>query len=313
MVAFSAGVKRYAPQVADAVVEALAACFHFKEDLGSFLVRCGVPSDRVQACQFTRHGPPRRVSSKMLIDGFAAEPTAGIGLTTLVIQGLLAEDLDFPRLKKLEDGEDRVIKARKAVAALKDLVGGELADERRSRENLDEIDRTRREGAVIRGRAEMLKDLRQRFLSLFASTNPQGRGREFERLLRDLFEHFDLSPRGSFRPDGEEIDGSIIHEGVHILVEAKWETAPIETGPIGVFRQKVEDKLKTTLGLYVSMSGCSEASIQKAGGGGARSMILVEGPELMPVFEGNVDLCDLLARKIRRAHETGQAFFRPYS
>jgi hypothetical protein len=148
---------------------------------------------------------------------------------------------------------------------------------------------------------------------MFASSSPQSRGRNFETLLRDLFDLFDLSPRGSFRPDGEEIDGSIIHDGVHILVEAKWEATPIETGPIGVFRQKLEDKLKTTLGLYVSMSGYSDAAIQKAGGGGARSMILMEGTELMPVFEGQVDLRDLLARKIRRAHETGQAFFKPYS
>lgn len=306
-------MKRYSAQVSEAVVEALAACFHFKEDLGSFLVRCGVPADRVQACQFTRNGPPRRVSAKALIDGFAANPATGTDLMTLVIKGIVAEDLDFPRLKKLEDGEQRVLGARRAVAALKDVVGNSFAADELSQNRAEQLDRARSDAALVRHRAEMLAQLRQQFLVLFADGNPQARGKTFEKLLRDLFELFDLSPRGSFRPEGEEIDGSIIHDGHHILVEAKWENFPVETAPIGVFRQKIEDKLKTTLGLFISMSGYSEAAIRRAGGTGARSMILMEGSELMPVFEGQVDLHDLLARKIRRAHETGEALFKPYS
>ena len=247
------------------------------------------------------------------MDRFADNPATGTPLMASVIQALLAEDLDFPRLRKLVDGEDRVRAARAAISALKDLVGAELADDRRARQRKDEAERSRQEAALVRRRSEMLKALRQTFLEMFETDNPHRRGKEFEKLLRDLFELFDLSPRGSFRPAGEEIDGSIIHNGQHILVEAKWESKPIQTNPIGVFRQKIEDKLKTTLGLYVSMSGYSDEAVQKAGGGGARSMILIEGTELMPVFEGRVDLGDLLARKIRHAHETGQAFFKPYS
>lgn len=306
-------MKRYSAQAATAVVEALAACFHYKEDLGSFLVRCGVPSDKVQACQFTKNGPPRYVSAKKLIDDLVSNPATGTATIALVIDGLLAEDLDFPRLKKLDDGIEKVTKARNAITSLKRLVGGELADERRSRERSENIEKGREQAELVRRRAEMLAGLRRRFLDMFSASDFQGRGRRFEKLLGELFELFDLSPRGAFRPQGEEIDGSIVHEGVHILVEAKWEQNVIEAAPIGVFRQKVEDKLKTTLGLFVSMSGFSDAAVHKAGGGGARSMILMDGPELMPVFEGQIDLGDLLARKIRRAHETGEAYFRPFS
>jgi hypothetical protein len=306
-------VKRYSAQVADAVVEALAACFHYKEDLGSFLVRCGVPSEKVHACQFTKNGPPRRVSARTLIDNLVSDPATGTAIIACVIDGLLAEDLDFPRLKKLEDGTERVAKARSSISTLKNLIGAESADERRTRERSEHAERSREQVQLVRRRAEMLNSLRQKFLEMYSASDPQARGRRFEKLLGELFEHFDLSPRGSFRPDGEEIDGSIVHEGVHILVEAKWEKAPIESAPIGVFRQKVEDKLKTTLGLFVSMSGFSDGAVLKAGGTGARSMILMDGAELMPVFEGQVDLGDLLARKIRRAHETGEAYFRPYS
>lgn len=306
-------MKRYSAQAADAVVDALAACFHYKEDLGSFLVRCGVPGEKVHACQFTKNGPPRRISARTLIDDLASNPATGTATITLVIDGLLAEDLDFPRLKKLEDGAERVAKARASISALKTLVGGELADERRSRERSEHVEASREQAQLVRRRAEMLGGLRQRFLEMFSASDHQGRGRRFEKLLGELFELFDFSPRGAFSPEGEEIDGSIVHEGVHILVEAKWEKDPIEAAPIGVFRQKVEDKLKTTLGLFVSMSGFSGGAVLKAGGSGARSMILIDGAELMPVFEGQVDLGDLLARKIRRAHETGEAYFRPYS
>lgn len=306
-------VKRYSAQVADAVLHALVASFHYKEDIASFLVRCGVPGDKVHAHQFTRNGPPKYVSARALIDELASDPLTGTPILAELIQGLLAEDLEFPRLRKLEEGTEKVAKARQAIAALKDLVGLELSDERRRRAKTHEIEKGRQEAALIRQRAEMLKELRRRFMAMFEATEHQRRGKDFEALLHSLFDLFDLSPRGSFRPAGEEIDGSIVHESAHILVEAKWENAPIETAPIAVFRQKVEDKLKTTLGLYISMSGFSENAIQKAGGGGARSMILMEGTELLPVFEGQIDLRDLLARKIRRAHETGQALFKPYS
>lgn len=301
--------KRYSPQVADAVVEALVACFHFKDDLASFLVRCGVPPQLVQRHQFTRNGPPKVVAARGLVDELVVSTTSGTKHLTSIIEALCDEDLDFPRLRKLEDGASKVQKARVAVRSLKDTVG-DLA--RRAASSTADFSKSREEAEIQRRRTSELTGLHQRFLSMFAATDRQQRGRDFEKLLKDLFEFFDLSPRGSFRHEGEEVDGSIVLDSMHMLVEAKWEKDPIETAPIGIFRQKIDDKFKTTLGMFVSMSGFTKSAIAKAGGGRAKSMILVEGRELMPVLEGRVDLRDLISRKIRRAHETGDALFQPF-
>jgi len=51
-----------------------------------------------------------------------------------------------------------------------------------------------------------------------------------------------LAPRIRFRPSGEEIDGSFLHQGRVMLLETKWTQDPLPASSIYQFRGKVEGK-----------------------------------------------------------------------
>ena len=79
--------------------------------------------------------------------------------------------------------------------------------------------------------------------------NPIPRGFALEKLLSDVFEAFDLDPRGSFRLTGEQIDGGFTLGGEHFLLEAKWVADPSARDELDVFAAKVRRRGENTLGL----------------------------------------------------------------
>ena len=85
----------------------------------------------------------------------------------------------------------------------------------------------------------------------------QRRGKEFERVLYGMFAESDMDPRGSYRPEGEEIDGSFLYYGRTMLFEAKWTAKPVSASTLYQFRGKVEGKLVGTLGVFISYGSCS--------------------------------------------------------
>ena len=69
----------------------------------------------------------------------------------------------------------------------------------------------------------VIQELKRKLLGL-SSLPPQERGFQFEKLIKDLFEIFNLAPRSSFRLVGEQIDGSFQFQGETYLVEATWQS-----------------------------------------------------------------------------------------
>lgn len=135
---------------------------------------------------------------------------------------------------------------------------------------------------------------------------PQPRGYGFERFLKDMFDAYGLSARASFRLVGEQIDGSFEAGGHVYLLEAKWTNDPVGAAALRAFNAKVEDKAKWSRGLLLSYSGFSSGGLMAFGGG--RSVICMDGRDLHEVLSRELDFVDVLAKKARRAAETGQPF-----
>ncbi len=93
--------------------------------------------------------------------------------------------------------------------------------------------------------------------TLASGMTPQIRGRRFEKWLTKLLPQGHLEPRTSFRPKGEEVDGSFLHAGRYCLLEAKWWENTVPASAIYQFKGKVDGKLVGTLGVFISMSGYS--------------------------------------------------------
>src|SRR5205823_10794944 len=71
------------------------------------------------------------------------------------------------------------------------------------------------------------EELRDAFYALTIDSNRQKAGLRLEGVLSELFEMFQLLPRGAFKLIGEQIDGSFLLDEESYLVEAKWESSPL--------------------------------------------------------------------------------------
>ena len=142
---------------------------------------------------------------------------------------------------------------------------------------------------------------------LIQSSNPQRRGYLLEKMIKELFDLFDLDPKASFKVLGEQIDGAFTFDNTDYLLEAKWEKSPLSLEPLYAFSMKVKNKLDNTLGLFIAINGFSAEAITKLSGGNC-NIILMDGSDLMAVLEQQIKLPELLLRKRRHAAQTGNAF-----
>ena len=132
----------------------------------------------------------------------------------------------------------------------------------------------------------------------------QKRGYQLEKLLRDLFELFDLDPKASFKIIGEQIDGAFTFDGIDYLSRPA-EAGQVDPGALDRFDGKIRRKLENTLGLFVAINGFSETAVGTHSGG-RPTMILMDGADLWAVLEARIPLTEMLRRKRRHAAQTGE-------
>jgi hypothetical protein len=147
--------------------------------------------------------------------------------------------------------------------------------------------------------AKSVEELLNRFLILNRMADRQRAGRELERLLHDLFDAFELKPRGAFLVVGEQIDGSIVFDGNSYLVEAKWEEGQVGLAPLMTFREKVSGKSSMTYGIFLSMNGYTDGARDGITRGKQPNFLMLDGRHLYAVLNSEINLLKLL-RDLRR-------------
>jgi hypothetical protein len=141
-------------------------------------------------------------------------------------------------------------------------------------------------------------------LSNFPDT-PQGRGFAFEKYLNSLFFAFSLKPRGSFRVEGEQIDGSFELKNEIYLLEARWRSKQINKSDLVVFNEKVGSKSPFTRGLFISFSEYSKEAISSFAIGREVKIILMTVQELAISLSKKYSLDAVLWNKVRALAEQG--------
>lgn len=150
-----------------------------------------------------------------------------------------------------------------------------------------------------------LAPLREKLLAL-ASMDPHPRGPAFERFLADMFHHFAMAPRGAFSLRGEQIDGSFQHEAHTYLLEAKWHNVKTQADDLRIFEGKLQEKAAWSRGLFVSHAGFTEGGLEAFGRN--KRLLCMDGLDLYEVLERRLPLGEVIARKARKAAETGRVF-----
>lgn len=290
-----------------ALKEALASVYWYKSDLRSFLQVC--LSNPALVGSFDWSNYKWQVASDV-VDYLVARPDKHLGdLTKLCYE--LCSFSDFSHLKQADDAPQKIERARGAVQRLKQLV----EPHQDLKKEQDEI-RQRQEQAAAKLRQNVavrqkLAEIKVRYMALVVSTDAQARGFELERVMYDLFELFDLDPKASFRNLGEQIDGAFSLAGTDYLFEAKWHKELVNKAELAAFSDKVNTKLENTLGVFLSINGFSADGVTAHQAGGA-SIILMDGGDLMAVFEERIDFVSLLLRKKRHASQTGNIYYSYY-
>ncbi len=153
----------------------------------------------------------------------------------------------------------------------------------------------------------ILTELKSHLIDLH-NLDPNQRGFEFERFLKDLFEVHDLAPRSPFRLVGEQIDGSFQLNSNVYLIEAKWHAKPTAQNDLLSFQAKVERKSTWTRGLFISYGGFSSDGLTAFARGRATNIIGMSGQDLNFILSGEMSLIEAIEKKERRAAETGDFF-----
>ncbi|MGC5223723.1 restriction endonuclease [Micromonospora sp. DT81.3] len=136
----------------------------------------------------------------------------------------------------------------------------------------------------------------------------RARGKLLESILRSMFAESGLDPRLSYRPRGEEIDGSIWLHGRTFLVEAKWTAEPQPASSIYQFRGKVDGKLVGTLGIFISVAGYSPDAVNALVAGKELNIVLFDGDDLRSIVAGHHTIEDSIIFKLRAAGDAGTPF-----
>lgn len=299
--------KQISPAGIMALKEALCSVYWYKSDLRGFLQLC--LSNPGLLNNFNWENYKRQIASDV-VDYLVANPAAHLGDLTKICYEI-CKITDFSHLKPLDDGPQKVERARNAVSQLKQLV----EPHQDVRKELDEIKQRQelaakklRENAAVRQKLEAIK---VRYMALVGSDNAQSRGFELERVMYELFELFDLDPKASFKNIGEQVDGAFSLDGTEYLFEAKWQKELVNKAELAVFSDKVKTKLENTLGIFLSINGFSPDGVAAHQAGGA-SILLTDGGDLMAVFEERIDFTSLLLRKKRHAAQTGNIYLSYY-
>lgn len=298
--------KRITPAAINALKEALTNIYWYKSDLRSFIMNTVNDTNILAKLDWNDY---KRNIVTLLVNHLARnQDIYQNDLLRLMSEVIKIED--FSHLSRLEDGAEKVRKAKESVNALRtlakahfDLLETQRMSEEKRRVAYEKMLRNQ-------GVRDRLKEIEKDYLGLISSTNPQQRGFALERVLRDLFTLFDLDPKASFRTVGEQIDGAFTFENTDFILEAKWQQEPVGTRELDSLYSKLSRMtLENTLGLFLSVNGYSNDAV-KAHSSGRRLMILMDGSHLMAVIEGRIDLVQLLLRMRRHASQTGNIYLR---
>lgn len=129
-------------------------------------------------------------------------------------------------------------------------------------------------------------------LDTASSQVKQDRGREFEKLINDIFQNEGILRKASYHTSdnsSEQIDSAIRIENKMFLVEVKWKKSNIAASELYSFIGKVENKLAGTLGVFISREPLSENFINALNKGRRQSVIVVHGDDIDEWFSSNIE------------------------
>jgi len=281
--------------ILEAMVQCFGKCFHYKDPMEAFLVSAGMP----KALAAKHKHEAKYVWARNLLTELAESEDGAVKQRRILTALCNLRDLPEKEVKDRNAGLD-ALRGLKRLALSKHLVAKKERDAGKAARELHE--QRARQAAE---RSKKVEALRDRFNGAVTSSDRQKAGYALEDILKELFAVFEIEYRKSYKTDTQQIDGAFRFSGFDYLVEAKWrKEQPTEADIMG-FRGKVEGKLESTRGIFVSVPGFRPEVARKFNG--RSNLVLLDGEHLVMVLEGRLSLPDLLEKVIARAAHEGVA------
>ncbi|QHC84620.1 hypothetical protein AS589_07375 [Empedobacter brevis] len=299
-------MQKISTQAVIALKDALTNIYWRKKDLRQFIELTIENSSIVATIDWQE--PLKQESVSILIDRMVARQDLFQNDLLRLIQEV-GNFSDFSHLSYFDKDGSLTKRAKETVTKLRNQTKGYF-------DAIEELKKTeeRRNANLEKVKTTMffsqkLEELKTKFFEIAINTNKQQRGFQLEKLLNELFILFELSAKSSFKITGEQIDGAFTFDGTDFLLEAKWQKEPIPASELYAFGGKITNKLKNTLGLFISIDGFSKDGIE-TNNPITKQMILMDGEDLMLIFDGRIQLNEMILLKRQHASQTGEIFYK---
>lgn len=282
--------------VIEKMIQCFGKCFYYKDIMESFLISAGTPP--LQARKYKDEY--KFVWAKKLLNELS-ESNEGIVIQHKILRSFFdLRDLPDKSLAGKERNEGLgELRGLKEIIIELNLVDKQRKDEGDLRKRLLE-----EKSKIIAQRSDRLCELKNVFNKRLTSSNRQEAGYDLEDILMRLFSLSEIEYKKSYKTSTQQIDGSFSFEGFDYLVEAKWRKDQPNEGEIGSFQRKVDTKLKSTRGIFVSVSGFRNEVIEAFNNN--TNILLMDGIDLTHLLEGRIELKELLSMKIKYAAQYGK-------
>jgi len=279
------------------IIQCFGTCFHYKDNMETFLVTCGV--DRKLA--HMHRDFPKFVWAKHLFNELDKLEN-GYEIKRRILTELC-------KLRNLPDKDSPNPDA--GLAALRKLktlaIDNEISFLGEKKKVINRKTIAEEHAKLIKERSDKLIELRKIFYENSYKNNRQSAGYSLEDILEGLFPIFEIEYRKSYKTTTQQIDGYFRFEGFDYLVEAKWQKEQPTEGEIGNFKRKVDTKFESTRGVFFLINGFRSEVITSFEGVGS-NILFFTGEDLIHILEGRIDLKEVLRIKIEKAAQEGRVF-----
>jgi Restriction endonuclease len=153
-----------------------------------------------------------------------------------------------------------------------------------------------------------------RLLRLFdemaQSNDPHRRGYQLQDLLNGVFAAAGISMVRAFTRNsgGEQIDGAFKFEGWHYIVECRWREKLADIRELDGLQGQVQRSGKQTMGVFLSINGWSSNVPVLLKQNRDKGIFLIDGYDLRCVLAREIELADLLNRKLAHLNIEAEPF-----
>ena len=160
----------------------------------------------------------------------------------------------------------------------------------------------------IQKKKQNLERVKAELYGLFGEKNPKVRGKKLEKVLNDLFNHYEILVKEAFTLNGddnegivEQIDGVIEIDGQIFLLEMKWLSINVDVVDVSRHLVRLFSRSNAS-GIFISASGYTKAAIDTCMGAlNQKTMVLCKLEEIINIIEKEDDLKQYFKMRIKMA------------